>query len=64
MKTLYKQFAAALIVAIITTVSIFSMSAKSDTKIVKQYKPCYAQADDSTDEDGSGGIGIPPGPKD
>ncbi|MBN8570403.1 MAG: hypothetical protein J0M18_12295 [Ignavibacteria bacterium] len=58
-----RNFAAALIVAIFFLVSIFSLSAKSDTKITKNFQPVYSQLSDSTDEDeedGSGGTGIPP----
>ncbi|MBN8570864.1 MAG: hypothetical protein J0M18_14645 [Ignavibacteria bacterium] len=61
MKNKVKQFAAALIVAIFTAVSIFGMTSKSDAKISKTYKPFYVHVSDSTDgngddtTDGSGG---------
>ncbi len=66
MKSKVNQIVAAIIVAVITTVSVFSMTAKSDTQSSKNYKSYYAQGD-STDgngsgndsTDGSGGIGIP-----
>lgn len=66
MKTNIKQFAAAIIVAIFTAVSIFSMTAKSDTQSNKSYKLFYVHVSDSTDgnwddtTDGSGGSIIPP----
>ncbi len=68
MKTTITQFAAAIAVVIFTAVSIFSMTAKSDTKINKTYKVTFEQNDDSTSDnngngkdttDGSGGTGIP-----
>ena len=70
MKTNIKQVAAAIIVAIFTAVSIFSMTAKSDTVSSKNYKPFYVHVSDSSDgnwddtTDGSGGSQVPPDPKD
>jgi hypothetical protein len=67
MKNNIKQFAAAIIVAIFTAVSIFSMSAKSDTVSNKNYKQLYTHVSDSNgtkggddSTDGSGGSIIPP----
>ncbi|MBN8570515.1 MAG: hypothetical protein J0M18_12880 [Ignavibacteria bacterium] len=66
MKTNIKQFAAAIIVAIFTAVTIFSMTVKSETVSSKNYKPFYAHVSDSTEgngndtTDGSGGTIIPP----
>ena len=66
MKTNIKQVAAAIIVAIFTAVSIFSMTAKSDTVGSKSYKPFYAHVSDSIEgngddtTDGSGGPTYPP----
>lgn len=66
MKNKIKQFAAALIVAIITAVSIFGMTSKSDAKISSNHKLIYEQALDSTDgnggdtTDGNGGPTYPP----
>lgn len=66
MKNKLTQFAAALIVATFTAVSIFGMTSKSDAKISKNHKLIYEQSLDSTDgngddtTDGSGGAGFPP----
>ena len=62
MKNNLKHFAAALIVAIFTAVSIFGMTSKSDAKISKNYNLIYEQALDSTDDDSNGGPQIPPDP--
>lgn len=66
MKTNIKQVTAAIIVAIFTAVSIFSMTAKSDTLSSKNYKPFSVHISDSTEgngddtTDGSGGPQVPP----
>lgn len=66
MKTNIKQFAAAIIVAIFTAVSIFSMTVKSESS--KNYKPFSVHISDSSDAnwddttDGSGGPQFPPDP--
>ncbi|MBS1494836.1 MAG: hypothetical protein JST55_15080 [Bacteroidetes bacterium] len=66
MKTTIKQFAAALIIAVITSVSIFGFTSNSDAKISKSFKLSFAHLSDSTDgnggdtTDGSGGAGFPP----
>lgn len=62
MKTSLKQFAAVLIIAVFTAVSIFGMTSKSDAKISKKYNLIYEQALDSTDDDSNGGPQIPPDP--
>jgi len=70
MKNKITQFAAAFVVAIFTAVTIFSMTAKSDTAESKMYKTVYEQAIDSNDgagggidsTDGKGGPQYPPDP--
>lgn len=62
MKTSLKHFAAVLIIAVFTAVSIFGMTTKSDAKISKKYNLIYEQALDSTDDDSNGGPQIPPDP--
>ena len=68
MKTNFKQLTAAVIVIIFTSVTIFSITAKSDTKLSNRFKTAYEQSGDSSDTnnnpgdttDGSGGAGFPP----
>ena len=69
MKNQVNQIAIAVIIIIFTTVSIFSMTAKSDTVSNKSCKSIYSHISDSTSNgngdgkdttDGSGGAGYPP----
>ncbi|CAN5470536.1 hypothetical protein BH10BAC5_BH10BAC5_12430 [soil metagenome] len=70
MKTTLKPLAIAVIVAIFTTASIFSLNAKSETKkndvsISKNITPILTadSLDEGNGEDEGGGPKIPPDPK-